>query len=173
MRSRSRARKTLLRSCCYTIQIFQSEKYDDLKHTFLPTYTWLKETLKLCSNISITLWPPNVNIFLVPNFIRLHSIKPPSWQLYSPSPWGEGDFLLSAMCFKRANTVCPCRDNSIMQLFYGTSRTPSPTICAEKLQLVTPPSDEGGGAALAVTEGEKREANKSCRKFGVASACIV
>ena len=90
MRSRSRARKTLLRSCCYTIQIFQSEKYDDLKHTFLPTYTWLKETLKLCSNISITLWPANVNIFLVTNFIRLHSIKRPSWQLYSPSPWGEG-----------------------------------------------------------------------------------
>ena len=58
-------------------------------------------------------------------------------------------------------------------LICGTSRTPSPTICAEKLQLVTPPSDEGGGAALAVTEGEKREANKSCRKFGVASACIV
>lgn len=76
MRSRSRARKTLLRSCCYTIQIFQSEKYDDLKHTFLPTYTWLKETLKLCSNISITLWSPNVNIFLVPNFIRSHPQYP-------------------------------------------------------------------------------------------------
>ena len=74
---------------------------------------------------------------------------------------------------RRANTVRPYRDNSTVQLFYGTSRTPSPTICAEKLQLVTPPSDEGGGAALAVTEGEKREANKSCRKFGVASACIM
>lgn len=87
---------------------------------------------------------------------------------------GGQQFNAAPMCkFRRANTVRPYRDNSTVQLFYGTSRTPSPTICADNLRLLKPPSDEGGGAALAVTEGEKREANKSCRKFGVASACIV
>ena len=95
-------------------------------------------------------------------------------QLPRREPKRRRQFHIMVLCkFRRANIVRPYRDNSTVQLFYGTSRTPSPTICAEKLQLVTPPSDEGGGAALAVTEGEKREANKSCRKFGVASACIV
>ena len=95
-------------------------------------------------------------------------------QLPRREPKRRRQFNAAPMCkFRRANTVRPHRDNSTVQLFYGTSRTPSPTICADNLRLLKPPSDEGGGAALAVTEGEKREANKSCRKFGVASACIV
>ena len=165
----------------------------------------IRRDIKLCSNISITLWSPNVNIFLVPNFIRLHSIKLPSWQLYSPSPWGEGvelarrmrwaaggfytqadsylrlpfrgggtalavteglsvearqkllqsygqllrrepkkrrQFHIMVLCkFRRANTVRPYRDNSTVQLFYGTSRTSFPTICADNLRLLKLPSD--------------------------------
>ena len=51
-----------------------------------------------------------------------------------------------------------------LQLFHGTSRTPSPTMCADKLHLLKPPSDEGADLTASRQQYRRRLA-PALKKF--------
>ena len=57
---------------------------------------------------------------------------------------GKQQFNAAAVCkFRRANAVRPYRDNYTLQLFYGTSRTPSPTCVLKNCTCLCLPLHNG------------------------------